>query len=258
MVSPKSIRDRERYAKDPKFRERKKASIRRYLAGHRDEINARRRERLRTEPEYRERHRAYRRHGLTPDEYYALWRSQGGACAICKRCDLPLGVDHCHLTGLIRGLLCSKCNVGLGQYNDDSALLLGAIAYLEASRRRIGELADGTVTTADVAEGLRRQLEPALRTAFSLRVAGGETKVSRVGQGTRHGSAPKTRRGRRDPPARDAGRESAGRAGPLRRTRSRTKSAVRRADEKARRGGLSKAGRRQAKKSHPIPRKLRR
>ena len=72
MVSPKSIRDRERYAKDPKFRERKKASIRRYLAGHRDEINARRRERLRTDPEYRERHRAYRRHGLTPDEYYLL------------------------------------------------------------------------------------------------------------------------------------------------------------------------------------------
>ena len=258
MVSPKSIRQRKRYAEDPEYRERKLARDRRYLAAHKDEINQRRRERLRTDHEYWERQRNFRRYGVAPADYHRLLATQGGLCAICKKKpDRPLGVDHCHPTRQIRSLLCIKCNAGLGQYDEDIVLLLGAIAYLEAWRRRIDELADVAVTAAEVAEKLRQQLELALRAAFSLRAASGDAKVRRVG-GTRHGSAAKTRRGRRDPPARDAGRESAGRAGPFRRTKSRTKSGVRRADEKARRGGLSKAGRRQAKKSHPILRKLRR
>lgn len=254
MVSPKSIRHRKRYAEDPEYRERKLARDRRYLAAHKDEINQRRRERLCTGHEYWERQRNFRRYGVAPADYHRLLARQGGLCSICKKKpDRPLGVDHCHPTRQIRALLCIKCNAGLGQYDEDTALLLAAIAYLEAWRRGIDELADVTVTAAEVAEKLRQQLELALRAAFSLRAASGDTKVSSVG-GARHGSAAKTRRGRREPPARDAGRESAGRARPF----PRTKSGVRRADEKARRGGFSKAGRRQAKKSHPIPRKLRR
>jgi recombination endonuclease VII len=257
MVSPKSIRHRKRYAEDPEYRERKLARDRRYLAAHKDEINQRRRERLRTDHEYWERQRNFRRYGVAPADYHRLLARQGGLCSICKKKpDRPLGVDHCHPTRQIRALLCIKCNAGLGQYDEDTALLLAAIAYLEAWRRGIDELADVTVTAAEVAEKLRQQLELALRAAFSLRAASGDTKVSRVG-GVQHGRT-SPRRGRRDPPARDAGRESAGRAGPFPRTKSRTKSGVRRADEKARRGGLSKAARRQAKKSHPILRKLRR
>jgi hypothetical protein len=82
--------------------------------------------------------------------------TQGGLCAICKKKpDRPLGVDHCHPTRQIRSLLCIKCNAGLGQYDEDIVLLLGAIAYLEAWRRRVDELADVAVTAAEVAEKLR-------------------------------------------------------------------------------------------------------
>ena len=170
MVSPKSIRSRQRYAEDPEYRERKLASIRKYQAAHRDELNERRRERLRTDPEYRERHRHYhyRRYGLTPEDRHALWARQGGACAICRK-KLPLGIDHCHWSKLVRGLLCSKCNVGLGQFDDDTDRMLAAIAYLEASRRDLDDSADRAAIAAKIVERLQRRLKPAVRAAFALR-----------------------------------------------------------------------------------------
>ena len=59
-------------------------------------------------------------YGLTPWRYEVLYFSQMGCCAICKTHQSKLGktleVDHDHDTGIIRGLLCHKCNVGLGYY----------------------------------------------------------------------------------------------------------------------------------------------
>lgn len=66
-------------------------------------------------------------------EYDALFKKQGGVCAICK---LPpdknrrLAVDHDHKTGRIRGLLHTGCNIGLGCFKDSTKLLRAAILYL--------------------------------------------------------------------------------------------------------------------------------
>lgn len=70
---------------------------------------------------------------LAPGEYDALMKRQGGRCAICK-C-LPkskrFAVDHDHDTGVVRGLLCSRCNHdGLGAFHDSPLLLWRAVAYL--------------------------------------------------------------------------------------------------------------------------------
>jgi len=77
--------------------------------------------------------RLLRDYGLTMDEFNAMMVSQAGQCLICPRKLVEPCVDHCHTTGRIRGLLCSKCNSGLGMFDDDPERLLRAIDYLKGS-----------------------------------------------------------------------------------------------------------------------------
>lgn len=73
-------------------------------------------------------------HGITVERYEELLQQQDGACAICKgTTGKNLAVDHCHTTGRIRGLLCTRCNPGLGYFCDDISLLSAAIEYLEVN-----------------------------------------------------------------------------------------------------------------------------
>lgn len=80
-----------------------------------------------------------RRYGLTPEMYDAMLAEQHGVCAICGNPPDPNGVgassklhvDHDHGTGLVRGLLCTLCNVGLGRFHDDAAQLRRAADYLD-------------------------------------------------------------------------------------------------------------------------------
>jgi hypothetical protein len=82
--------------------------------------------------------------GLTPAEYDALHAEQDGLCAICRKPEMAerngrvkmLAVDHDHKTGLVRALLCGKCNKGIGLLGDDPSTLLAAAAYVEAHRGR--------------------------------------------------------------------------------------------------------------------------
>ena len=73
-----------------------------------------------------------RHYNLTVDDFAALIKRQGGVCAICGR-DVRLGVDHCHDSGRVRGLLCRECNFGVGLFRDDRELLRRAITYLESA-----------------------------------------------------------------------------------------------------------------------------
>ena len=72
-----------------------------------------------------------RLYGISPADYDALLAKQDGVCATCgKPSEETLCVDHCHATGTIRGLLCRKCNTGLGCYEDDPATMITSLAYL--------------------------------------------------------------------------------------------------------------------------------
>lgn len=78
--------------------------------------------------------------GITLHEYDEMFERQGNKCKICgseetgTRSQGRFHVDHDHLTGKIRGLLCSRCNHGLGHFKDNIKFLMAAIRYLIDSK----------------------------------------------------------------------------------------------------------------------------
>lgn len=82
----------------------------------------------------------YLKYGIDEYRYEDLLIHQNYCCAICKRPEtlidprtgrlFELAVDHCHKTGNIRGLLCTKCNGGLGLFEDNAEFLMSAIEYV--------------------------------------------------------------------------------------------------------------------------------
>lgn len=70
-------------------------------------------------------------YGLSEEEYQRQYAKQGGVCAICgQNPEGRLAVDHDHITGRFRGLLCRTCNRGIGWLKDSIVLLEAAIVYL--------------------------------------------------------------------------------------------------------------------------------
>ena len=75
--------------------------------------------------------------GLPAGTYQKMFEQQNGRCAICQK-ETPgqrLHVDHCKQTGIIRGLLCSCCNTGIGQLQHSEPILVTAIGYLRTFTR---------------------------------------------------------------------------------------------------------------------------
>lgn len=108
-------------------REKRREYARRWAAENQDKIKGYHRTTYRDMPvAQKERKAAYsrkrhleRKYGITPQRWDEMFAAQGGLCAICK---VPgrtgkhgkLAVDHCHVTGRVRGLLCTPCNISIG------------------------------------------------------------------------------------------------------------------------------------------------
>ena len=77
-----------------------------------------------------------KKYGLSQGDFSALLKAQGGGCAICGNTK-PGGrwgefaVDHCHETGVIRGILCHKCNFALGCFKDSKEMISTVLEYLD-------------------------------------------------------------------------------------------------------------------------------
>lgn len=91
--------------------------------------------------EWSRRHHLKKKYGISLDDYEEMFLRQRGLCAVCEKPQSKkrrgrvivkrLSVDHCHVTGIVRGLLCDKCNVGIGLLGDSSQALRKALNYLE-------------------------------------------------------------------------------------------------------------------------------
>lgn len=88
-----------------------------------------------------------RRIPMTLPAFFGMFERQGRACRLCQRAlsYAQTAVDHCHATGLVRGILCVSCNSALGKLGDTSASLQRVVAYLD------GTLED--LPTPEVEEG---------------------------------------------------------------------------------------------------------
>lgn len=138
-------RHRKRLVADPLYREKLRARSReKYRKDPRKAIDYMK-QYHRDHPEVSRNKHLKKRFGLTPQRYEAILKSQGGVCAICKGPETRatngktaprggkgyrLSVDHCHRVGVVRGLLCMRCNVGLGNFMDDPERLMAAYEYL--------------------------------------------------------------------------------------------------------------------------------
>ena len=108
---------------------------------HKERKNIRARQR-RAENPMLDKTRPLERMGLSLKDYEKFFHTQGGKCAICGKSETMtrhgklkrLAVDHNHKTGDIRGLLCSRCNLAIGMFEEDISILENAIEYLRWGR----------------------------------------------------------------------------------------------------------------------------
>jgi hypothetical protein len=68
---------------------------------------------------------------LTIEKWQKIWDYQKGLCAICGHPLKKANTDHDHKDGLVRGLLCARCNRALGRFGDSVVLILAAFIYLK-------------------------------------------------------------------------------------------------------------------------------
>lgn len=150
----KKARDRAHHA-TPKYRKRKNARFKKYYAKNREACLARKRAYLKANPDQQEKMRLraqryyvahkstirlkqrvrqlQRNYGLSVEAFYSLLAGQGGVCATCRT---PLAggsdthIDHDHVTGSVRGVLCLQCNLALGLVRESSTTLSRMVDYL--------------------------------------------------------------------------------------------------------------------------------
>lgn len=117
--------------KDDKYRERTRRNASEYYHKNKEKYGKSNNDRATKFYEDKGRNSHYlRKYGITLEEYNIRCNEQNNECLICKQPSEKLVVDHCHTTGEVRGLLCNKCNVGLGFFEDSHVLLMNAIKYL--------------------------------------------------------------------------------------------------------------------------------
>lgn len=117
------------------------ANTRRYYAGHAEEIAEQKRGYNQDNRQIIRARLLKKAYGVTPEEFAVMFGQQNGRCKICGlemtlagHSRLSCCVDHNHVSGKVRGLLCLKCNAGLGSFLDSSRILRQAATYLEETK----------------------------------------------------------------------------------------------------------------------------
>jgi hypothetical protein len=117
-------------------REAHRANARAYYAKNQERIGGQRKQVRENNKEREAEWQRRKLYGLLPGEFEEMMQAQRHACAICRVAldsstkILTPHVDHCHESGVVRGILCGNCNHLLGRAKDRPEVLEAAIAYL--------------------------------------------------------------------------------------------------------------------------------
>ncbi|SRR6266487_4801256 len=89
----------------------------------------------------------YKKFGITPQDYDEMFMVQNKVCAICGKEDQNkngtvrlLSLDHNHITGKVRGLLCTRCNTALGLLREEPETIKAMLRYLEEHGEKLGSV----------------------------------------------------------------------------------------------------------------------
>jgi ATP-dependent Lon protease len=121
----------------PKYKEQRNKRRREYYPNIKEKQNKRDIEYYNNNKEkkklYRIKHSLKYKYNLTVNDFNELLQLQFNKCGICEKdlMDEKKCIDHDHITGKIRGILCDYCNKGLGMLWDTHSSLLKAVKYLE-------------------------------------------------------------------------------------------------------------------------------
>lgn len=139
--------------------EKYNARVKRWRQDHPERIaeyQRRRREKRRYDPVYaKQARRVHRRSqlkcrfGLTEEQFYGLFARQGNACPLCGvhiSPDRPksYALDHDHRTGIFRGLVCQRCNSGIGMFGESVEIVRRVAKYLSTAKsQQLAEIKNG-------------------------------------------------------------------------------------------------------------------
>lgn len=128
-----------RSAAKERYREKKDTILeqgKRYREANKEQISKRRQTRYFShQPEVRKHNALKANYGIGLDEYQTMYEAQNGCCGICFKPYETLDVDHDHVTNEVRGLLCQRCNKGIGLLLEDETILKSAITYLGKKKK---------------------------------------------------------------------------------------------------------------------------
>lgn len=114
--------------KTPEFKIKRRLERRTHYWKHREQILAKKREKRKASPAKSR----LKQYNLSIEAYNSMLRSQNECCKICnKPSKYGLCIDHDHKSGKVRGLLCNRCNLGVGHFYDDIQTLENAVLYLK-------------------------------------------------------------------------------------------------------------------------------
>ena len=137
-MNPEDLVKQKRKESSKKYYEENKEACKQRTKEHPSCIAAR--EKYRNKPETKDKIRIWRllqNYGITNQDYEQMLENQGFCCAGCglhqNILEKKLNVDHDHVTGKVRGLLCGNCNRALGLVKDNMETLVRLQEYLEKS-----------------------------------------------------------------------------------------------------------------------------